>query len=349
MKINGCIIWTSFYDSGIISAKTVVVKSTKWISKLNRLKSYFLNYMFFFLLTPQLSAQQGAWGNSNHFRISNPDHHWVIGIDSSKGITHFGLDSENTGREETNLLAGPINLNWDEYIEKKLHWKKISESKFETTIESGGGKGTVKWLVSENQGDMLWQIEYSGKENIRDFRIEIPMSALEAAAVLIPAKLDKKNQGLGPWLLVAPDFGHLLVTSDSDIQLVGINDGVRGSGGNAISTGVDPRLRGPQWLEATGIKDFKAGKLNLRFCSTDPISDGQKIILRFHMSELHQPEGIEIGLWGKIRRPYLNNWQPCGTWAGPKERWYYQITFYLTLHLFHFGFILTQCFICKNL
>lgn len=251
--------------------------------------------------------------------LSDLHRHWVIGIDSKNGITHFGLDSEDTDRAETNLLADPIKLTWDGCSEKSSVWKKVLENRFETTVESSVGQGIVEWSISENADDMLWQFEYSGREDILNFKIEIPISALQAAAVLIPAKLNQSNQGLGPWLLIAPDFGHLLITSDSDIQLVGINDGARGSGSNAVSTGVNPRLRGEQWLEATGIKNFQAGKLNLRFYCNEPLSDGKKIRLRFHRSELPKPEGIETGLWQKIRRPYLNNWQPCGTWTGPKK------------------------------
>ncbi len=288
-------------------------------SELMPFKSFGLGVLLFFLVAAQISAQQPILEKTNINQINDLHHHWIVGIDLKNGITHLGIDSEETGRAVTNLLAEPIKMSWDGCSEKGSAWNKISENKYETTVESVKGQGTVKWLVSENAGDMLWQIEYSGRESIRNFRIELPVSALQAAAVLIPSKLDKSNQGLGPWLLVAPDFGHLLVTSDSDIQLVGINDGVRGGGSNAVSTGVDPRLRGQKWLEASEIKDFKAGKLNLTFRGNEALDDGKSIKLRFHTTEMPKPEGIEAGLWEKIRRPYLNNWQPCGTWAGPKR------------------------------
>jgi hypothetical protein len=270
-------------------------------------------------LAGQLSAQQQIHSDNNQFRMSDQQRHWIIGIDSKLGIVHFGLDSEETGRAETNLLADPIKMSWDGCSEKRSDWKKVTENSYETTVESADGTGKVKWYISENAGDMIWKFEYSGSGSILNFRTEIPFSALQAAAVLIPAKLDKNNRGLGSWLLVAPDFGQLLITSESDIQLVGINDGKRGGGSNAVSTGVDPRLRGQKWLEASGIRDFRAGKLNLKLCAVEPLSVGKKVQLRFHKPEILKPEGIEAGLWQKIRRPYLNNWQPCGTWAGPKK------------------------------
>ena len=293
-------------------------------------------------ITAEVDKNVVVPGNSKQFWLSDPQRHWITGIDQENGISHFGLDSEDTGRAEANLLADPVKMDWDGCSEKRSDWKNVTDNRYETTVESADGTGNLKWSVSKDAGDMLWQVEYSGRENIQNFRIDIPISALQAAAVLIPAKLDKNNQGVGPWLLVAPDFGHMQITSESDIQLVGVNDGKRGGGSNAVSKGVDPRLRGQKWLEATGIKDFRAGKLNLKFCTNEPLSDGQKIRLRFHMPEMLHPEGIEAGLWKKIRRPYLNNWQPCGTWAGPKEKWYCRITFCLILHQFLYGFILIR-------
>lgn len=275
--------------------------------------------VLFPLVSLQLPAQQDIQAKDKIIEVSDPDRHWVIGIDLKNGITHFGLDSEKSGRAGTNLLSDPIKVAWDGCSEKGSGWKKVAGNRYETTVESADGSGTVKWSILENAGDMLWTFQYAGIGSILNFSIEIPVSALQAAAVLIPSGLDKNNQGLGPWLLVAPDFGHLKVTSESDIQLVGINDGRRGGGSNAISTGLDPRLRGQKWLEASGIKDFRAGRLNLKFRANEPLADGKKIQLRFHITEIAKPEGIEADLWQKIRRPYLNNWQPCGTWAGIKR------------------------------
>lgn len=292
----------------------VVMKIT-----INRTKPYFLGFMLLFMTMEVVNAQLATLPPNQEFWISDQDRHWVIGVDWAIGITHFGLDSEKTGRSATNLLADPVRVTWDGCSDRTHIWEKVSDNKIRTIIESADGKGIVEWVVSEIDGDLLWQIGYSGQESLRNFTIEIPVSALQAAAVLIPSKMDKNNQGMGPWMLVAPDFGHLVVTSDSDVPMVGINDGVRGGGSNSVSTGVDPRLRGQEWLEASGIKNFRAGKLRLMFSCTEPLNDGNKISLRFQMKEIQKPDGIETGLWNQIRRPYLNNWQPCGTWAGPKR------------------------------
>jgi hypothetical protein len=288
-------------------------------SNINRLIASVSGILSVFLLIFPAMGQQAIPTVTSQFQISDLHRHWVAGIDPQKGIVHLGLDSEDTGRADNNLLAEPVRLAWDGSGKNSQEWKKVAADKFEATFQSAEGQGSVKWTVGKDADDLIWELVYDGKESIRNFRIEIPCSALQSAAVLMPSKLDNNSKGLGPWLLVSPDFGHLLITAESDIPLLATNDGVRGGGSNSVSTGVDPRLRGEQWLKASGIKNFRAGKLNLKIFSNEEMPDGAKIRLRFHRTEMPNPEGIEAGLWQKVRRSYLNNWQPCGTWAGPKR------------------------------
>lgn len=271
------------------------------------------------LFPMHLSVKEANGNVNNHFRLIDKEHHLDLVIEPEKGITFFGLDSEGSGREQTNLLSEPVKLSWDGSGDISALWRQTAENKFDAAIKSGQGKDAIKWSVVEDQGDMLWVVENSGREVIQNLKIEIPVSSLLAAAALIPSGIDKTNHGMGPWLLVVPDFGQLLIKSESDIQLLGINSGVRGSGSNAVSTGVDPRLRGQKWLDATGIRDFKPGKLNLRIATIEPMKYGQRLVLRFQKSGLLQPEGIERTIWEKMRRSYINQWQPCGTWAGAKK------------------------------
>jgi len=268
--------------------------------------------LFFFIQTTSLIAQQKL-NDEDLFWIGNDNINWLLGIDPKIGLTFFGIDSEGSGKLETNLLIEPINITWKGYDKKKVDWEKETNGNYTAIVNGSEGQSSVKWTIVENRDEMLWQIENVGKEPIRNLKIEIPVNALMAAGVLIPSALNKHNQGLGPWLLVAPDFGQLLIRSESDIPMIGINNGVRGWGSNAVSTGVDPRLRGTAWLEASKITDFRAGKLSLQFYSEAPLPAEKKITLRIKQPELLMPEGIQKQVWQKIRRPYLNNWQPCGT------------------------------------
>ena len=164
------------------------------------------------------------------FRISDSQKTWIFGISQKIGFIHLGLDSEGNGKSETNLLSGPINITWDGWSVKQADWEKSPDGKYVTILKDSVGNSRVRWTLTSNKDESLWMNENISKEPIGNLKIEIPVNALMAAAVLIPSALSNHNQGLGPWLLVAPDFGQLMVTSDSDVQMTGINDGVRGGG-----------------------------------------------------------------------------------------------------------------------
>ena len=246
--------------------------------------------------------------------------HWVLGMDPGKGVTYFGLDSEETGRENTNLLSGPVMPTWTEADTSSAQWLSTEKDDWICSIPRRSGKGSVTWTIRQEEEDLVWKLEYAGEGTVENVRIALPINALLAAAVLIPAGLDPSNRGLGPWLLIAPDFGHLLVEAESPVAWFGINDGVRGgSSANAPQEGVDPRLRGQAWLDAVKLPAYKPGKLFLQFASEAPLGPGHLVTLRFRPQELSMPEGIPAHTWKRIRRAYLNHWQPCGTWCGPER------------------------------
>jgi len=209
---------------------------------------------------------------------------------------------------------------WDDAKEASIRWNTISNNQWQAKIFTDDLGGSLKWTITSTIDELLWQVEYIGT-GVNNLQIMFPISILQAAAVLIPAGLDGQNRGLGPWLLVVPDFGHLLVEVDCPITCVVINDGVRGQlFKDPPAQGVDPHLRGQAWLEAVGgTIDYKPGELKLRFLCDGTFPSGSMLTMRFRPIELNNPEGINPGIWRQIRRPYLNNWQPCGTWAGKES------------------------------
>ncbi len=230
--------------------------------------------------------------------LRHPRGFWALALEPDRGIVFLGLDSEGTGREKSNLLLEPPKLSW---------------------AGSAGGEreGAEISVDAEGEGFRLG-VTNTGRVAREAFGIELPMNALMAAAVLIPSGIDRDHRGLGPWLLVAPDFGHLVVRADCPVPVVAENDGVRGySARNAPMGGVDPGLRGEAWKEAARLPEYRPGRLALRFLATRPVQPGETVALRFEPAELAKPAGIGDTVWRRIRRPYLNHWQPCGTWAGP--------------------------------
>ncbi|MBI5091108.1 MAG: hypothetical protein HZB26_01550 [Candidatus Hydrogenedentes bacterium] len=245
---------------------------------------------------------------------------WVLGLDSGRGVVFFGLDSEGTGREKTNLLADLVMPTWADADTPAAQWDSTARDRWICTIPCRDKNGVVTWTVSGEKDDLIWKLEYAGDGTIENLRIGLPINALLAAAVLIPARVNELNRGLGPWLLVAPDFGHLLVEAESSVTWFAINEGARGgSAQNAPQEGVDPRLRGDAWLDAVRAPGYRRGKLSLQFASDAALGPGTLVTLRFRPQELSNPEGIPAHTWKRIRRAYLNHWQPCGTWCGPER------------------------------
>jgi hypothetical protein len=244
---------------------------------------------------------------------------WRIGLHPSDGLCRLYLHSEGAGRESANLLSGPIRLTWRRADLTRVSWSIAAPSTWVCSVPEADGDGVVTWTVTSDGDELLWQFDYSGSGCAEDLRIEMPMSPLQTASVLTPSAIDAENRGLGPWLLVAPDFGHLRVEARPPNAWTGANDGCRGAGSSATAPpgGIDPSLRGEAWLDAVKLPDYVPGKILVRMACKEPLRPGKPFSLRFAPQELSVPSGLTDETWKRIGRPYLNHWQPCGAWAGP--------------------------------
>jgi alpha-L-rhamnosidase-like protein len=282
------------------------------------------------ILLALLSSHPIAWSEENAdspnsdqetSMLSDSHHRWTLGVHPGRGVTHFGLDSEGTGREKTNLLAGPVKLAFSGADTAAARWQVDKDQVWTCSIPTKDRKGTLKWTILREGEDLLWRVTYEGNGTIRGLRLELPFDALMGAAVLIPAALNANGYGEGPWLLIVPDFGHLRIDANPSGGWTAVNNGRRGGGGGpAPASGVDPRLRGQAWLDAVKTPGYRPGQLALQF-HAEQLAAGSELKLRFRPRELSTPEGIDPAAWKRIRRAYLNNWQPCGTWAEPEKTW----------------------------
>lgn len=253
--------------------------------------------------------------------LGDSQHRWLLGIDPLQGPNHFGLDSESTGREKSNLLAAPIGVSWTGGSGPATHWQQAEPGTW-TCVVSGAETGScVTWSVTRSGDDLVWSFLYQGDKPASDLSVSLPFNVLMGAAALIPSKLDSQSRGVGPWLLEVPDFGHLRVDAEPLAGWHVVNSGKRGGGPNAPSTGVDPQLRGQAWLDAVKIPGYRPGRLVLQFVCSQPVAPGTRLTLKFQPQELTTPKGIDPSVWKRIRRAYLNNWQPCGTWTEPQATW----------------------------
>jgi hypothetical protein len=215
-----------------------------------------------------------------------------------------------------------VSLSWAGVGGRATRWQLDQEQGWSCSIPGVDAGSGITWTVSQEGDDLLWRMAYAGKKEANDLTVTLPFDPLMGAAVLIPAHLDGQGRGLGPWLLVVADAGHFCVDAEPAGAWFAVNNGMRGGApANAPARGVDPRLRGKAWLEAVKVPNYRPGRLTLQFICMRPVAPGTRLALRFHPQELLTPEGIDVSVWTRIRRPYLNNWQPCGTWAGPQRAW----------------------------
>lgn len=261
--------------------------------------------------------------------LRHHDGKWCVVVDAKRGIVHLGLDSEGTGREETNILLENVSLTWENAVSTGGAWEK-DERGWQGFYPDRTGTAGVNWRIWSQGPSLCWQLSVETRP-VTNLCLTLPVNPLIAAAVLLPNNVEGPH-GLPPWLLVAPDLGHLLVEVDSaeDVatgsqekvpgKWVCTNDGHRGaSPKNAPREGVDPSLQGEAWLNAVQIPGYRPGKLNLKFQCETTLPAGSQVTFRLKPVELTSPAGLDDGTWRRIRRSYLNHWQPCGTWCGREK------------------------------
>lgn len=250
-------------------------------------------------------------------RWHDPRGRWELRATVDRGIGYLGLDSEGTGREGTNLLVGPIQLTFANAEDECAVWQ-LGPGEWKCILPSRAG-GRLTWRISQDHDGFVFRLAWDGTKSIREVAVILSFDPLIAGTVLLPAALDDHGRGKGPWLLVAPDFGHLRVEADSPYSWITLAEGLRGSASrNAPAEGLDPRLRGQAWLAAADLPEYRPGRIELCFLCEGGASTGPLLSLRFEPAELTAPDGLDAEAWQRIRRPYLNHWQPCGTWVGPE-------------------------------
>lgn len=257
------------------------------------------------VLAVLLAIRSSGWCEDKgpSLRLTDSLQRWTLGLHSEQGVTHLGLDSEGTGREKINLLAGPMTLTFSGAGTTPARWQVSNDRMWTFSIPTQDRKGTVNWTISQDGDDLLWRLAYEGEGTVANLRLDVPFNPRKVAATLLPASvLAQKKAGLGPWLLVAPDFGHLRVEEG------------RSGDWNAVISGVRGRHDSPG-------RPGKPWQLTLQFHCQRLLAAGSPLSLRFRPAELAAPKGIDPVVWKQIRRPYLNNWQPCSTWAGPGKSW----------------------------
>ncbi|MEI6423877.1 MAG: hypothetical protein WCP55_16795, partial [Lentisphaerota bacterium] len=235
---------------------------------------------------------------------------WRLGFSQADGLNSLGLDSEGTGRQVVNLLRHPARVAWDNEEQPELAWSAAGNSW--TGVCRQAGRTALTWTISKDGDGFIWRLA-AGDAPVVNLRVELPFNPLITPVTALPSGLDAENRGTGPWLLVAPDFGHLKIEAEGSLPLVSVLEGQRGGGGGKVGVaGASPIQRGENWQELEGQRK-KQARIALVLRAEGTLAAGQTLTLRFSVPELTIPTGVDTALWKRIRRAYLNNWQPVST------------------------------------
>ncbi len=235
---------------------------------------------------------------------------WRLGFSQADGLNSLGLDSEGTGRQVVNLLRNPARVAWENAEQVEVAWSGADDKW--TGVCRQAGRTALTCEISQDGDGFVWRLT-AGDAPVVNLRVELPFNPLITPVTALPAGLDAENRGTGPWLLVAPDFGHLKIEAEGPLPVVSVLEGQRGGGGGKVGVpGASPVQRGEQWPEIEQQRK-KQARIALVLRAEGTLAAGQSLTLRFSTPELTIPSGVDPALWKRVRRAYLNNWQPVST------------------------------------
>jgi hypothetical protein len=173
----------------------------------------------------------------NEREMTAPGGKWRIGFSHADGLNYLGLDSEGTGRQVVNLLRHPARVAWDNAEQPEPTWSGAENNW--TGIFRQAGRMALTWSISRDGDSFIWRFA-AGDTPVVNLRVELPFNSLITPVTALPAGLDAGNRGTGPWLLVAPDFGHLKIEAEWPLPVVSVLEGQRGGGGGKAGATVAP-------------------------------------------------------------------------------------------------------------
>jgi hypothetical protein len=200
--------------------------------------------------------------------------------------------------------------------------REIDDGRWRCTRRKTDGSAAVAWELARAGDTLDWSLRYAGPGTVSQVRLILPFNAMVTPTVLLPARIGDGGVSFGPWLLVAPDFGHLKVEAEGRGDWQATMEGKRGGGlANRHSHVMPPTEREGPSREHVARLGYLPQTLDLVFCLTSPLRDGDRAGLKLSPVELTKPAGLDAALWKRIRRPYLNQWQPSSNWTPRKDEW----------------------------
>jgi len=219
-----------------------------------------------------------------------------IEFDSQHASVPFlSWDTEGGGKAKTNLLRGNAALA----LRIRVGGRWIASGELSATKEDAGNLGTryriasstgveILWTIQSSRGQLTLSVEGTGS-GIRDVEaveIVFPFDPQVTPTTLLPQAWTEEGFARLPAVLSAPDFGQMLLESQSH-------------------TGLLARLE--------GSRDAQTVDLILELPA---VGNGEKYRFTLTPLNLLPPKGMgDKALWQKVRRGWFNTWQPSSRWG----------------------------------
>ena len=149
-----------------------------------------------------------------------PHASWLVRADAAQAlIVHLGMDSEGTGRERTNLLSAPLIVEVDG---KTVRGSMVtSDEDGAIHYQAAHGDGVMLWTLRRIGATMSWTLEWRGSRPLSGVAFVAALAPALTSFTVLPHDVDASARMVPPWLVVAPDYGHLLVRADNPDTLAG--------------------------------------------------------------------------------------------------------------------------------
>lgn len=234
-----------------------------------------------------------AAGAQGSYELRAPDAAWLVRADTARAqIVHLGMDSERTGRELKNLLSAPLVL---EINGTAMNGGGVARDRDGTIhYRCAFGDGVLLWTLRQSPAALSWILEWRGPRPLSGVAFRAPLAPALTPLTVLPHDIDGLARMVPPWLLVAPDYGHLLIRADSEERWRAVLKGTR--------------------------RGDRKSSLELLLYLVGSLKPGATAALTFECPEIQPPPGFDDpATWKRIRRPWLNIFQATSTWAGAER------------------------------
>ncbi len=240
---------------------------------------------------------------------------WSVDCDPVLGIVGLGLDSEGGDRKATNLLATPVEWFLDGRGVHAQGWTGSVDGPTDGGGWSAKADGVRITVEVDTDRGLTFQFANVGDRPVESPGFALPLNALHAPATLLQANDSDASSAPRNLFVNVPDKGHFSASSDDGRTWRAAMKGRRNRGGLGNPCGVDPLLRGEEWLRASAAPaGWQPCELRLVLTLDGVLQPQTSTTLRLSVVDLLCPADMDAATWAGIGRCYLNNWQVSSDW-----------------------------------